>query len=269
MRLLTKEQFYWLDFVVAMTDKEIKVRYKKAVLGFFWVVLNPLFQMVAIGAIFGFFIPIRVDNYYIFLLSGLLPWNFFSLSLTKTTPSIVFERNLIQKAFFPREAIVLSIIFSNFYHFIVALMLFSLFLIVSFLVQNSLLAINLELVLAKLGILLIALTWLLALTCAFSLISSALNVRYRDVNFVIQALLPIWFYASPIVYNLSLLPPELQLIIQLNPFTGVIQLFNFALAGQQVPHPEYLILSFVTAICLTLFSWTLFKRESRNFDDWL
>src|SRR5262245_48806610 len=99
---------YYLDFLWAMTEKEIKARYKKAVFGFLWVVLNPLFQMVVMGLVLSYFITI--PNYFLFLFTGLLPWNFFSLSLAKATPAFVNERNLLLKAKFPREAIPFSII---------------------------------------------------------------------------------------------------------------------------------------------------------------
>jgi len=92
---LSPKQRHWLDFLIAMTEKEIKARYKHAVLGFLWVIINPLLQMLIIGFVFQFFIPVKVDNYFLFLFAGLLPWNFFSMSLSKTTPSIVYERSLI------------------------------------------------------------------------------------------------------------------------------------------------------------------------------
>ena len=95
---LSIKQRQWLDFLLAMAEKEIKARYKHAVLGFLWIVLNPLLQMLVIGFIFQFFVPVKVENYFLFLFSGLLPWNFFSMSLSKATPSIVYERSLIQKA---------------------------------------------------------------------------------------------------------------------------------------------------------------------------
>ena len=74
---------YWLDFLWVMTQKEIKARYKHATLGFLWIVINPLSQMAVMGFVFQFFVPVHVDNYFLFLFAGLLPWNFFAQSLTK------------------------------------------------------------------------------------------------------------------------------------------------------------------------------------------
>src|SRR3989304_10296080 len=113
---------YYSDFLWGMTEKEIKARYKRAVFGFLWILLNPLMQMIIIGAIFSYFI--KVPNYFLFLFTGLLPWQFFSLSLTKVTPSIVNERSILQKAKFPIEAIPISIILANLFNMIVSLTLF-------------------------------------------------------------------------------------------------------------------------------------------------
>ena len=106
-----------------MTEKELRARYKHTVFGFFWLVANPLLQMIVIGFVFTFLLKQPVRNYYLFLFAGLLVWNFFSLSLSKTTPSIVYERSLIKKARFPHAVIPISIILSNLFHFILAFLL--------------------------------------------------------------------------------------------------------------------------------------------------
>src|SRR3972149_1050971 len=184
----------WWDFIWSFTYRELKARYRGTIFGFLWMFLNPLFQMLMIGTIFQFFVPVKTDNYFLFLFAGLLPWNFFSLSLAKATPSFVFERGLIQKAAFPREAIPLSIIFSNFFHFLVALALYLGVLVIAGLLSFQWLWI------------VPAMVWILLLAAPFSLLFSALNVRYRDVNFLIQALIPLWFYASPIISSQELSP---------------------------------------------------------------
>jgi len=175
---LSIKQRQWLDFLLAMAEKEIKARYKHAVLGFLWIVLNPLLQMLVIGFIFQFFVPVKVENYFLFLFSGLLPWNFFSMSLSKATPSIVYERSLIQKAKFPREAIPLSIVLSNMFHFLISLVLLMLVLVGDKLLLDSYGVLELgSYILRFLGVIPLLL-WLLVFTASFSLLSSALNVKY-------------------------------------------------------------------------------------------
>lgn len=245
-----------------MTEKEIKARYKSAVLGFLWILLNPLFQMLIIGFIFRNFIKIPVANYFLFLFTGLLPWNFFSYSLTKTTPSIVYERSLIQKAKFPREAIPLSIVFANFFHFLVSLFLLLVFLVIT---QQLVLFSSPE----RLLIFIASLSWLLAVTCGFSLFSSALNVKYRDVNFFVQALVILWFYATPVIYSLQILPHAYLPLFQLNPITYPFEMFRFSLIASFLPQSNIFFTNIVISLLIILLGILLFKKESKTFSDWL
>lgn len=256
----------WTDFLAAMTEREIKARYKTAWLGFLWIFLNPLFQMMVIGVIFQFFVPAQVDNYFLFLFTGLLPWNYFSYSLTKTVNSIVYERSLIQKAKFPREAIVLSIVLSNLFHLGISLVLL-IMLVVGIALWQGEFTIGwlLGMVTAVVG----AVTWLTLLTAGLSLLVSALNVRYRDMNFVVQALMPLWFYATPVIYSLKLLPEYLHIIAYLNPVTPVIEWMQWAIVGQQpLDVTWWWVGAIVTLVCLVVGIIT-FRAESPTFDDWL
>lgn len=252
----------YLNFLLAMTEKEIKARYKNAVLGFLWILLNPLFQMLIIGLIFRNFIKVPVENYFLFLFTGLLPWNFFSYSATKTTPSIVYERSLIQKAKFPREAIPLSIVFSNLFHFLVSLVLLIIFLLISgdTLIFRSLVAI---------GYLLLAIFWLLVFTSGFSLLSSSLNVKYRDVNFFVQALVILWFYATPVIYSLQILPQNYLPLFQLNPIAYPFEMFRSSLIATPLPSTKILIANLGISLMITLLGILAFKKESKTFSDWL
>lgn len=245
-----------------MTEKEIKARYKNAILGFLWIFLNPLFQMLIIGFIFQNFIKVPIANYFLFLFTGLLPWNFFSYSLTKATPSIVYERSLIQKAKFPREVIPLSIVLSNFFHFLVSLFLLLIFLLVSG---------NLAIIHYPLSIihLLLSLLWLLAFTGGFSLLTSALNVKYRDINFFVQALVILWFYATPVIYSLHILPQDYLPLFQLNPITYPFEMLRFSLTASFLPPSNIFFANAMVSFFIIFLGILLFKKESKTFSDWL
>jgi ABC-2 type transport system permease protein len=246
----------YVDFLWAMTQKEIRARYKRAVFGFLWIVLSPFLQMLIIGFVFSFFI--KIPDYLLFLFSGLLVWNFFSLSVSKATPSIVYDRALLKKAKFPIEAIPLSIVLSNFVQLIISFFLFLLVL----------------LFLGKLAypqILFIfpALFWILLLCLGISLLLAGLNVRYRDVNFFTQALLILWFYATPVLFNLSLIPSKFYPVFYLNPLTFAFELVHQALLGQGVLDLKILISNIVVGIAICSFGIFVFKKESKFFVDWL
>lgn len=249
---------HFFELLFAMTEKELRARYKHTLFGFFWLVANPLLQMLVIGFVFRFFMksPIKNYNYYLFL--GLLIWNFFSLSLTKATPSIVFERSLIKKAKFPHIVIPLSIILSNLFHLLIA---FVLFLIpVAFL--NTFTIWSLPITIA-------AFVLLLAFTCGFSLLSSALNVRFRDINFFVQALLIIWFYATPIIYTFDFIPYKFIWMWRLNPMVSILQLFQNGILNFPLPGPGMLTANITCIIVLLVLGVIVFRRESKYFDDWI
>lgn len=249
---------HFFEFLLTMTERELRARYKYTIFGFFWLVANPLLQMLVIGFVFRFFMKSQIPNYNYYLFLGLLVWNFFFLSLTKTTPSIIFERSLIKKAKFPHSVIPLSIILSNFFHLFVA---FILFLIpVAFLHT---------LTFWSAPILIVAFVMLLAFTSGLSLLSSALNVRFRDINFFVQAILIIWFYGTPIVYTFNFIPYKFIWIWRLNPMVSIVQLFQNGVLHFPLPGPAMLGANIICIIVLLILGIIVFKRESKYFDDWI
>jgi len=265
----SKKQRYWLDFLFVMTQKEIKARYKHAALGFLWIAINPLSQMAVMGFVFQFFVPVHVDNYFLFLFAGLLPWNFFAQSLTKTTPAFFYERNLIKKAKFPRETIVLSIILSNLFHFLVALGLLVAALIADKLFFEHYSFLELVFYVGRMLWLVPAILLLLSFTVGLSLLTASLNVRFRDVNFIVQLAVMLWFYATPVVYALNLLPEWLWPIFYLNPMTFIIELFHHGLMGLPVTLLEFARVGLLVIFYIIYLGWRVFIKESKNFDDWL
>lgn len=250
-------QHFW-ELLWGMTEKELRARYKYTVFGFVWLVANPVLQMLVIGFVFTFFMKESVQHYYHFLFIGLLVWNFFSLSLTKATPSIINERSLIKKAYFPRAVIPMSIILSNFIHFVLAFILF----IISIIFLGTLSVTTLPYLVGAMG-------FLLLFTTGISLLTCALNVRFRDVNFFVQALLMLWFYATPIVYSLAQMPPQLLWLWRFNPMTSTLQLFQHALLGAPAPGPAMLASNIGVMLVITTLGILIFRDESKTFDDWV
>lgn len=225
--------------------------------------------MLFIGLIFQFFVPVKVDNYFLFLFTGLLPWNFFSYSVSKNTPIMMNERSLIKKSNFPRESIVLAVVFSNLFHMIIAWVLLLLVLLGDkyFFDRYSLQQLLQYFATVLWTFPLIG--WLTMLTTGFSLLFAALNVKYRDVNFLVQAILPLWFYATPIVYTLQLLPDMFSSMLYLNPLTGLYELFHAILLKQPVYEPELVALDLFLSICFFFLGCWVFMKESPYFDDWV
>ncbi len=249
---------HFFDLLWGMTEKELRARYKHTVFGFIWLVANPLLQMLIIGFIFPLVVKEVVPLYNYFLFTGLLIWNFFSLSLNKTTPSIVNERSLIKKGAFPRAVIPISIILSNLIHYLVALIL----LIIPLATLGTLSASSAIHFVTGLGLLVV-------FTIGISLLTCALNVKFRDVNFFMQALLIVWFYATPIVYSLNQIQPDLLWLWHLNPLTSITQLIQHALINSTPPTATMIGSNTAIIIIITTLGIITFYKESKNFDDWL
>lgn len=245
---------YYVDFLWVMTEKELKARYKNAVLGFLWVLLNPIIQMLIIGFIFSFFI--KIQNYYLYLLAGLLPWQFFSLSLNKATGSFVSERALLQKAKFPSEVIPISTILSNFIHLLASLLLFLIFLLLIGKLSAS-------------GVLLLipALVWLLAFVIGTSLLTSSLQVRYRDISFFISTFLVLWFYTTPILYDQSLIPETLRPLYALNPLSTIFEMMHMALLNRGAINYQIAISNLTISLLVIVSGIFVFRKENKHFVD--
>lgn len=214
--------------------------------------------MLIIGLVFQFVLPIKIDNYFYFLFAGLLPWNLFSFTITKCTPLFLNERALIQKAKFPREALVLSIVFSNLFHFFIAITMF--------------IALNMILGLFtfwKLGLMILIILWLLTLTIGISFLLSSLFVKYRDIKFIVEAIIPLWFYATPIIYTKDILPSTLQTVLNFNPMTAIIELFQYAFNHPVALNTTSIGISLTTTVLIFILGIYLFIKQSPYFDDWL
>ncbi len=242
--------------------RDVKVRYKQTLLGVLWVVLQPLVSMVIFTVLFG--ILLQVDSgdapYPVFALAGLLPWNYFSQALTRSSTSVVNSANLVTKIYFPRLVIPLSGVFSSLVDFAIAFGA----LIVSMVVYG---------IAPTPALLVLPALILLAMITAlgFGLWLSALNVKYRDVNYLLPFLIQIWMYVTPVVYGSNLLPERYRFLLSLNPMTGVVEGFRWAVLGQAVVG-DYLSapligLSVVISL-VTLISGLIFFRDTeRTFAD--
>lgn len=232
-----------------------------AVLGFLWMFLNPLIQMVVMGLVFSLIFQIKIVDYYLFLLIGLLGWNFFSQSLNKATSSLVYERGLIQKSPFPKAVIPLSIVFSNFIHLLASLFLLLLFLRIAGKIQVFLLP--------NFSLLALGLLFLVAFTAGASLISSALNVFWRDIAFLVQSLILVWFYATPVLYPFSLIPQGIRPFFYLNPLAAIFSLLQGAVTETENFPSLVLYFQFLVTILLGVLGIAIFRSKEKSFGDWL
>lgn len=242
--------------------RDIKVRYKQTLLGVLWILIQPVVSTLVFSALFGRFLGISSNDipYPLFTYVALLPWNYFATALSRAATSLVGSAHLITKVYFPRLIIPLSSTLAGLVDFAVAfLVLIGLMIYYDVPPTWSLL-------------LLPALTLLTMLTAlGFGLWFSALNVRYRDINYVIPFLVQIWMYVTPVFYGPTLIPTRYRSLLGLNPMTGVVEGFRWALLGETLWNlalPPWTLLVSLGGVLVVLISGLLFfYRTERAFAD--
>lgn len=248
----------YLDFLWLMTEKEIRLRYKHTALGFLWLILSPVIQMVIIGFIFSHFV--NISNYYLFILSGLILWQFFTYSLIKSTPSFINERTILHKAKFPREIIPISMVLSQLPSLVISLLLLPLVVIFS----NQKIPINPFFIL-------LGLTWIICLTAGISLLTSVLNARYRDINLLVQSLTTFLFYVTPILYGLENVPSSVRFLFLLNPLTSIFELIRIGILGYNSVSdlPIFIFGNLIITLIIVFLGIAVLKRKGGYIVDWV
>ena len=237
-----------------LVARDLKVKYKGSTLGFLWSLLNPLLMLVVYTVAFKYVIKLKVPNFTIFLFSALLPWTFLSSSLSMGVTSITENSNLVKKVYFPREVLPLSIVLVNLFHFfltfvvlIPALLFFKVQLGFSF----FFLAV----------IIFFQTLFVLGLT----LIVSALNVYYRDMKHFLEVLLQLWFWLTPIIWSVSLIPDKYRDYAYLNPFTPYVKAYRDIILDNSIPHPLMLAIVIVIGVVVFLLGAFVFHKKQRRF----
>lgn len=208
------------ELLYFMVWRDIKVRYKQTALGILWIVLQPLIAMVVFSFLFGNLLKVPSSGipYPIFSYAALLPWNYFAGSLSRASTNLVQSQNLITKVYFPRMVLPISGVLAGLVDFAVAFVVLGALMVFYQVAPSGAMA-------------WLPLFLLLAVVTAlgFSLWLAALNVRYRDVNYLLPFLVQVWMYLTPVIYGSSLLPEKLRFLLVLNPMTAVVEGFRWAL----------------------------------------
>ena len=248
--------YRYKQLIRALADKEVKIKYKSAVLGRLWSLLNPLLLMLVFSVVFTVIFRVRINNFPVFLLCALLPWFYLSFSLTSATTSIVDNASLIKKAYFPHEVIPLSIVIANLFNFLISLVLLFIFLFF-YSIYPSLSWFYLPLVVLLQSIFVLGLC----------LLSSALHTMFRDVKYILELMLLVWFYATPIFYPLSFVPENIRPFFLLNPLTVFINLYREILLQGKMPESGLLFLAFALSIAFYAIGIAVFTAKKKNFAD--
>jgi lipopolysaccharide transport system permease protein len=249
----TRELLYFLIW------SQLKVRYKQTILGASWAIIQPIAIMVVFTVFFGIVVRVPTGEipYPIFTYTGLVVWTYFSNALNVSSNSLISYESLITKVYFPRLLIPLASVVAGLVDFFFAfVVLIGLVVFYGFTPTAAVWALPLFLLLTVITALAVSL-WL-----------SALNVQYRDVRLLVNVLIQLWFFATPIIYPSSLVPEGWRIFYQaLNPMTGVVEGFRWALLEPAKPPGPSLAVSVLMVVCLLVGGLYYFRRMERIFAD--
>ena len=244
-----------------MTLREIKSRYKQSIMGYFWVILNPFFQILIMSFVFSTImrVPTAANAnipYIVFLYVGLLPWSLFANSLTSASGSIVSNAGLITKVYFPRTILPISTIFAKIIDF-----MFALTILIAFMIIYQV-PINLNII------------WVIPIffiqqifTLGLSLFLAAINLIYRDIQYLLSLIISLWFYLTPVIYPTDIVPDKYKLIFKLNPMSVITNAYRQAILAGGVPNLNSLSIALAVSFATLFLGFKYFKKLEKTFSD--
>jgi lipopolysaccharide transport system permease protein len=246
------------ELLYFLTWRDVKVRYKQTALGAAWAIIQPLLTMLVFSLFFGRLAKMPSDNvpYPVFAFTALAPWTFFANGLLQSSNSLVLNTNLVTKVYFPRLAIPIATTMAGIVDFCLAFaVLIGMMLFYGVHPSTRVVWVPAFLLLALVSALGVGL-WL-----------SALNVRYRDIRYVVPFLVQFWMFATPIAYPSSLLHDPWRTVYSLNPMVGVVEGFRWALLGTGTAPGPMVLVSTLAATTILVGGAYYFRRMERTFAD--
>jgi lipopolysaccharide transport system permease protein len=248
-----KELYDYRNLIWVLAWVDFKQRYKNSVLGYFWSLLEPLLMLAVLYIVFSNLMKVQVEYYQLFLLQGIIMWSFFNRSTTASLMAIAGKQQLVKKVYFPRDILVIS--------GCITALLMSIFESIVFLAFLLFFQIPLSMNIAYLP-LIIFLFFIIAL--GTSLVLAALNVYYRDIQYIWALILQIGFFATPVIYPLSVFPPYLLKILSYNPLAQVIFLARDVTLYSKVPNlASFVFVIFIAVVILGIGYATFMRLEPR------
>lgn len=246
------------DVVRAWTDRTLRARYQQSALGWLWAVIQPVATVAIFTVVFTRFVHVDTGDvpYVVFSYTAVAPWALLANALPDMSMSLVSNLNLVTKIYFPREALPIAALVARVVDFAISAVLLILLVLAVGLPASPLWLVFLPVVFAVQMVLMLG----LGLGCA------ALNVFYRDVDPVLKLLIQIWFYASPIIYPVAMVPAEWQWLYFANPMAGLIESYRDVLLEGAAPGP-YLMPAALVSVAVFVAGYGFFKRAEARFAD--
>jgi ABC-type polysaccharide/polyol phosphate export permease len=251
------ELVHYRELIRNLVARDLKVRYRNSILGFLWCLLNPLLMMGVFTFVFTVLMRNNLPNYPVFILVGILAWNYHSTAVSAAITSITSNSALVMKVYFPREVLPISVVLSNGVNFVLAL--------IALFVMIFAFGIHLSASILLLPVIFVVQT---VFSCALALFLAAITVFYRDVQNIMETLLLAWFFLTPIVWRMEdLFPSYGRLMYIINPLASIISAYRDVLYGGGMPGLDFLGRTFVTSVVLLIVGYHFFRRSAKRFGE--
>lgn len=258
---LIREIYNYRELLKTNVKKDIRGKYKGSFLGILWSFLNPLLQVVVYAIVFPYLMRgAGIDNYVVYLVTGIIPWNYFSVVITTGTTTIKNNEGIIKKVYFPREILLISPVLSGLINFFISCIIVVLFC----------LAFNVGVSVHLIMVPFIAIIQAI-LSLGIILITSSINVYVQDLEYIVSFILNMLFYGTPIVYALSQFSSAgiLASLIQLNPMTTIIDAYRDAFLYHVWPDFGALGLILIFSLVVLVIGYLIFKKLEKGFAEQL
>ena len=252
-----KEIWAYRTMIQTLVHKDLRGRYQASVLGFLWTFIVPLCQLLVYTVVFSIILRSTVEKFYLYLFVALIPWNFFSACLTGGSSCILQQQSLVNKIYFPREVIPIAYVTSSFVNMLyceIVVVTVALFSGVHF---------------SLLGLLCLPVVMLVEyiLALGITMIMSAIDVYFRDLEHILGIVSMAWMFMTPIMYDMSIVPDNLKPIFRLNPMTSIVTAYRDILYAGSVPKLSTLGVSFGMGILFLIIGFLVFGKLRRRFSE--
>lgn len=250
-----KEIYAYREMIFSLVKRDLKGRYKGSVLGFLWTFLNPLLQLAVYTMVFSRIMRAGIEDYYLFLFVALIPWIFFSTSLSGGAGCILAQQDMVKKIYFPREVLPISYVTSQFVNMLLSFVVIFLVLLLS--------GHSLRLATLLCLPLIMMVEYMMAL--GFSMVMSAVTVYIRDFEYILGIFMLAWQFLTPVMYSMQQIPLDMQWIFACNPMTSVITAYRDILYYGKAPQFQTLAFAAVVGMIMMIAGWGAFYRLQRRF----
>lgn len=256
MKIL-QEIFDYREMIFSLIKRDLRGRYKGSALGFLWTFLNPLFQLVVYTVVFSIIMRMNYDKYYLFLFVALIPWIFFSTSVTGGANCIWTQKDMVNKIYFPREVLPIAYVTCQLVNMLLSFVVVIAVIVITGHGVNFMAFLYLPII--------ILVEYLLALGLTF--IVSAVTVFLRDVEYVLGIIMMAWQFLSPVMYGVDMIPEEMLPIFAINPMTAILVAYRDVFYYKQIPQLNTLLQATFLGIVFLVIGVIVFEKLKKHFSE--